>query len=491
MYTHYRLKLFLVLLTFAIIVTLTITFFDNFRLKESIRTDNENHIEQSIQLTKSALSTIDKVYALLDSEIALAMEENTLTLLNKYDENPDFSSWDFTSLAEELTMDIYILDNTNTIQFSNVKEEVGLDFAACCNSLNEKLHERRNSGQLFIDEIDLDLKNNNAKKFSYQATADQKYLIELGYDLTNDAIFKHFDFVPVTKEIVANSPIIKSLTILNFGGISYGKSDEDSIPNERKDTFKKVRESKETIEVEAVYNDQEVNIKYIPFISPYEKSATSFKVIELIYEDEKINPYVETNYQQFVIQLIIIALFTFTASSLIAKWFSKPIYYAYHDSLTKLKNRAAFDDTLDGILKEDSRLFVLILLDVDNFKRVNDQLGHDVGDKLLQIMSKKLQSVTSGDVFRLGGDEFAMLIEIDKDFIIEEKVQFILRELNMVIENRPEIDELAVSVSIGIAYIESGIQKEVLYRRADRALYKAKEKGKSQYAIYEPSFETK
>src|SRR5699024_12321068 len=114
MYTHYRLKLFLVLLTFAIIVTLTITFFDNFRLKESIRTDNENHIEQSIQLTKSALSTIDNVYALLDSEIALAMEENTLTLLNKYDENPDFSSWDFTSLAEELTMDIYILDNTNT-----------------------------------------------------------------------------------------------------------------------------------------------------------------------------------------------------------------------------------------------------------------------------------------------------------------------------------------------------------------------------------------
>src|SRR5699024_2957552 len=218
-----------------------------------------------------------------------------------------------------------ILDKTNTIQYSNVEEEVGLDFAACCNNLNEKLHERRNSGQLYIDEIDLDLQNNNAKKFSYQATGDQEYLIELGYDLTNDAVFKQFDFIPVTKEIVANSTIIKALTILNFGGISYGKSDQDSIPKERKENFKKVRESKEVLEVEAVYNNEEVNIQYIPFISPYEKSATSFKVIELIYEDEKINPYVETNYQQYVIQLIIIALFTFTAPSFIANWSSKPI----------------------------------------------------------------------------------------------------------------------------------------------------------------------
>lgn len=484
MYSNYRWKLFLVLLTFAIVVTVTISYFDYLRLKEEIITDNHVEIQHASEASINALYTIEKVYELLNPKIAENMEEKTEWLLTLYDENPNFSTWDFKSLAEEIQMDIYIIDDSNVIQFSNVQSELGLDFSKCCKTLNNKLHDRRQSGQLYVDEIDIDQQNEHIKKFSYKATKDKQYLIELGYNLENEQVFQQFNFIHEIEGIVEESSIINAIHILNFGGNAYGKNTNSDIPKNRRESFEKARESLEPFDVKDTYGGSDVLVKYIPFISPYDESATSFKVVEIIYDYEKVNPYLATNYREFIIQLTIIAMFTLIASSLIANWFSKPIYYAYHDSLTKLKNRAAFDDLLNDVFAENNRIYMLFILDLDNFKLVNDRLGHVEGDKLLKAIGEKIEETSAGDAFRLGGDEFAIVREIDKDFIVDEKARFILQQVNEVISSKQEIDDLSVSVSMGIACTDSVMTKDMLYKRADQALYEAKDRGKNQYEIF-------
>lgn len=484
MYSNYRFKLFLVLLILAMTVTFTVTTFDYLRLKEQILTENEVEIKNVSRASINALRTVDKIYELLDPEIAKEMEKGTNFLLEKYRENNDFNTWDFTSLAEQLAMDIYILDEQNVVQYSNVEREVGLDFEICCKSLNQTLHERRSSGDLYIDEIDINQYNNQVKKFSYQATDDQKYLIELGYNLENEAIFQHFNFIHEIEEIIEQSSIVHAIHVLNFGGYAYGGK-EDVIPDERAEIFQQVRETDEPIEIETTYKDEDVFIQYIPVHSIYDQSKTSFKVLEIIYEDEDLNPFFMTNIQEFTIQVIIVSVFTLLVSSLIANWFSKPVYYAYHDSLTKLKNRTAFDDMLDDVFAEKSEQYVLFVLDLDNFKLVNDELGHAKGDKLLRKIGRRLNHCTIGDSFRIGGDEFAIVREIDEAFQVDSKAQFILNQLNDVIQQDEALVDLSISVSIGIAYTTEWFEsKEAWYKQADAALYEAKEKGKNQYQIY-------
>lgn len=485
MYSHFRLKLFLVLSTFAIVVTSTITVFDYLRLKEEIKTETEIQLEQATEGAINALQTVDKAFNLLDPKISDAMEKNTAYLLNKYEANSDFTLWNFDRLAEKLNMDIYILDEKNVIRFSNVKAEIGLDFEDCCKRLNEILHERRSTGNLYIDEIDLSLQSKNPKKFSYKATEDQKYLIELGYDLSKEEIYREFDFLKTVNHIVEEFTFIKSINILNYGGIAYGTNEEGLIPSERLASFRQVRDSGEPLEINTVYKGNEAVIAYIPVQSLYDESSTQFKVIEIIYEDEGLNPYIATNYPEFIMQLTIIGIFTLIASSLIANWFSKPIYYAYHDSLTGLKNRTAFDEVLDTLFEENNNMYMLIMLDLDNFKLVNDRLGHSKGDSLLKDIGQTLAHTTNGHAFRLGGDEFAIVKEIDDNFVIDHKAQYILREVNKVINNNSTFNKLSVSVSIGIAYTSPECNtKDLLYKQADIALYIAKEKGKNRYEIY-------
>lgn len=168
---------------FAIVITFTISIVDYMRLNEQTKKDNELQIDQATESVLYALKTIDKAYFYLDEETGKLMEKYTYELQEKYEQNPDFETWDFKALSEKYKMDIFILDEGNKIVYSNVEEEIGLDFSVCCESFNEILNERRESGELFIDGIDLAQKSGEVKKFSYMATKDKKYLIELGYSL--------------------------------------------------------------------------------------------------------------------------------------------------------------------------------------------------------------------------------------------------------------------------------------------------------------------
>ncbi|MFK5913779.1 MAG: bifunctional diguanylate cyclase/phosphodiesterase [Woeseiaceae bacterium] len=157
-------------------------------------------------------------------------------------------------------------------------------------------------------------------------------------------------------------------------------------------------------------------------------------------------------------------------------------FQAMHDALTGLPNRVLLQDRLEQAILQAQRnnsTISLLLLDLDRFKEINDTLGHPVGDKVLRIVSSRLEEcVRSMDtVARLGGDEFAVItLESDKTKI-EKLLNRIIKSIEYVITI--EDQKLYVGVSIGIAtFPNDGNNGDILIQRADIAMYSAKRENK-------------
>lgn len=165
-------------------------------------------------------------------------------------------------------------------------------------------------------------------------------------------------------------------------------------------------------------------------------------------------------------------------------------YMAHHDSLTLLPNRVAYRNSIDGRLvkvKTEGTLFNLLLIDLDNFKPVNDTYGHVVGDELLVESATRLSTlVSSGDTaIRLGGDEFAILQQVNCNQISEAEAlaNKVLHALNAPFNCSGHT--FAISSSIGISCApQHGQTREDLFAHADLALYTSKNFGRNCFHFY-------
>ena len=164
-------------------------------------------------------------------------------------------------------------------------------------------------------------------------------------------------------------------------------------------------------------------------------------------------------------------------------------FLAHHDVLTELPNRALYLDRLEQAITRapwHGRLVAALFIDLDRFKNINDTLGHEVGDRLLQELGcRLLLSIREGDtVARFGGDEFAILLDdIASEKDVSGVAQKILDTLSppFVIDGR----DLYVTASIGISlYPNDGNQPGILLRNADIAMYRAKDLGKNNCQFY-------
>ncbi|MBW3564120.1 MAG: EAL domain-containing protein [Acidobacteria bacterium] len=162
-------------------------------------------------------------------------------------------------------------------------------------------------------------------------------------------------------------------------------------------------------------------------------------------------------------------------------------YQAYHDPLTALPNRMLFLDRLSVALnhaKRNQTLVAVMFLDLDNFKFINDTLGHSVGDALLKEVAARLSSSVRLDdtVSRMGGDEFTLLTDIP----VEDDARTIARKILDAVAEPFLIDshELFITTSIGIAlYPEDGEDSDTLLKNADSAMYRAKALGRNNYQL--------
>lgn len=155
------------------------------------------------------------------------------------------------------------------------------------------------------------------------------------------------------------------------------------------------------------------------------------------------------------------------------------------DGLTKLLNRRGLENRLKDIFKSNNSNGVLIIFDLDNFKSVNDILGHPIGDEVLKIFSRCLtNSFRENDIIsRIGGDEFVVFINKNMELdTLSKKLDGLLNnirsDLNYYYKN------YGLSTSIGVAYRDNHINTyEELYEEADKGLYKAKNLGKDGFYI--------
>ncbi|MHA6250415.1 diguanylate cyclase domain-containing protein [Oceanobacillus sp. CAU 1775] len=485
-----RLKLAIVMIICAILVSFAIATTDYLRQKSFTIENHERTLNQTADIVENSIRSVEKAYALFDKEASRVMQSNMDYLLNQYDQQHDFEEWDFHQLQEMLGMDIYIINEKNVITHSNVTADINLDFEACCQSLAKVLDVRRSTGEFYEDGMEIEQETGMIKKYSYMATPDKKYIIELGLNLENGEVFQAFNFLDVTDELLKSHPSINEINILHNGGLVFGKTAAESkLSNERMSALKQSIEENSKIEFSGEWKSEFAIYRYLPYVSNFETGVSKNKAIEIIYNDRELQSILKENREIFFFQLISVLLIISVISFVIHQWVKKQVYLAYHDNLTKLKNRTAFEEYIENELgKNKDTMTGIMMIDLDNFKLVNDYLGHDKGDYLLYTVAQTIkESVKAkGEVFRLGGDEFVAIIPSTTVDEIEEVAEQIIYSLEKSIKLQKELTGFNITASIGICFSpQHSSYSDTLYKKADIALYHAKEKGKNQYCIYD------
>lgn len=166
---------------------------------------------------------------------------------------------------------------------------------------------------------------------------------------------------------------------------------------------------------------------------------------------------------------------------------SKLSHIAHHDTLTGLGNRLKLYEELDSLIHQPNKAgFSLLYLDIDRFKNINDTLGHEYGDKLLNLVSLRLLDFVNSDgkVYRLGGDEFVVIYPLIHQTL---GITNITRNINDILSAPYTIDEntILTSASIGVCiYPQHGKDTTNLLKNADAAMYQSKQNGRNGYCLY-------
>lgn len=485
-----RVKLTIVLLVFSLLLSILIAVVDYEKLRDTVLQSQKTEIQFAEDKIIHNLSTIDKVYNLFDMDMAKKMEDISTELLMKYETEPDFGKWDFNALKEVYEMDIFILDETNTVTYSSFEADIGLDFKACCSGLSALLDKRRAEGVFTHDGLDLQSKTGELKKFSYMPTPDHRYLFELGVLLEDKEIFKQFSFMTTIDSLQQEYDIIDSIHVYNSGGNLLGvktKNFKTNMIDDRfLDVFEQVRKNGETEEVIVSENGEKLTYRFIPYMADEIRGYSTKRIVAIAYNNDLVAGILSQYKNQFFRQLIAILIGVVVLSFIIARIVARPIHLAFHDSLTGLSNRAAFEDEMQKRVHRNKK-HSLMMIDLDNFKSINDRLGHIEGDKILKVFALTIKdSLSPGQLAaRVGGDEFLILVDSDEIEKVEQKAMVLIRNFNSKMDDYSHDLGIQTSLSIGIAVSATKEPFDELYARADKALYKSKMNGKNQYSVFQ------
>ncbi|NOX16253.1 MAG: diguanylate cyclase [Epsilonproteobacteria bacterium] len=212
--------------------------------------------------------------------------------------------------------------------------------------------------------------------------------------------------------------------------------------------------------------------------------------IYMILVPRKFNQYLEfeSSTKKIVIFLIFITLLGFPIGYVISNYIEK-IYLEkidmkkqiYIDELTKVYNRKAYNEKIQenlDLFKRYDTKFCIALLDIDNFKKVNDTYGHINGDRVLKVMSKSIKGIIrkTDTIFRIGGEEFVIIFsntKLEDAYIVSEKIR-------LAVATNEIIKDTKVTISIGLSESKKDDDVDTMFKRIDKLLYKSKQDGKNK-----------
>lgn len=490
LYKRFRRNLLIILTVFVLLIIAFLSFIDMKRMSAQLTDDYIERIHLAEMNVKTALKQWNVDYMMLDEQIAEKMRTNSETLLKKYEENPRFEEWDFNELKSQFDMDVYIINKENKVIYSSFKQDLGLDFNSCCKPFATLLTERREKGVFVDDVIDLQKDVGELKKYSYMPTNDGEYILELSYDVERNLAFQQFSFVPVMNNLKTNYPFIKSISIFNEDYYELNESKMRSLLSNKQEIYP------------FEWVDQSSTIKENNYIFLNKPNNTldesTIKVVEIAYDNSKVQKSLKESKSIFYIQVVGTFFLAVLIIIFIYKIVEKPMYLAFHDRLTGLKNRAAFENEIQRLLESNNSSFGLLLLDFDNFKRVNDTLGHDSGDLLLKFVANYIKTMLPEKSYfaRFGGDEFIILLkDIKHRQEMEQLANRLIKSFKEIHNEHPcfelykkgfqVVSQCDVTLSIGGSlYPQDGKDGDTLYKKADIALYYSKEHGKCRYTYY-------
>lgn len=387
------------------------------------------------------------------------------------------------------------MDKTNTIRYTTFKEDLGLSFSACCQKFSSLLDERRTSGDFYADGIDVSVNTGELKKFSYMGTPDGKYLFELGVNISELEAFRKFNFVATGNYLAKKYDELLEVRILNMGGYflidsseEYDELSVDEMPIQFQQAFKKAKASLEPVEYSIEHMDGTLQTyRFVPYEAEVQRGDSTTRVIYMKYTNKGELILLQQNTKQYFRVLGISLLVSLIVLTVMIRILSSTFNLAKYDPLTGVLNRASYLARVKDALKSKNKTIGLLLIDLDNFKMVNDQFGHAAGDEVLIKASEIFEHAVKrkkGFAARLGGDEFAVVVPYARKDKLEAITAEIMASIKEV-QNESHDKEVwnVMSVSIGGALSANADNENKLFKRADEALYQSKKAGKSQYYI--------
>ncbi|WP_107842065.1 GGDEF domain-containing protein [Metasolibacillus meyeri] len=489
-----HIKLFLSLIIFAIILVTVVTQTN----RKLIQNDIQERAKVNWSLIENQildnLETIDIVQHQLEQELSKTVEKELRQMAELYKENPNILSWDLEQMKSEHGMEIYILDDTNTIIHTTYRTDLGISFKDCCAEFDRVLTQRRQSGEFFTEGIDISTQTNEMWKYSYLATPDHKYLMEIGIPAKEIALFNNFNFVDIATKLPQEYDDLLEVKIMSRAGkyLSGSNGERGSVKDSDADfqaAFQRALETSNIVQYDKQMGEGVIETyRFLPYDNVQNRSYSTKRIVFLKYNNATELAWLKVNTQQFYFILGVAMLTSLIALVALNLILMKTVRQAERDPLTGVYNRATYLEQVEKLLRRTQQKKIgLLLFDVDNFKQVNDRYGHIKGDMVLVELAKMLEQLArkEGLVVRFGGDEFAIVV---KDATVD-KLERIANEAIRDVRQRREGSDLAwqlLSLSIG-GTLQTDLQETErdLYSRADEALYASKNAGKDRYSLKE------
>lgn len=435
-------------------------------------------------------------FSIVEKQLNQDMEEKSKQLLELYEENPDVYSWNLEALDEEFEgYHIYVIDENLKVIRSTYAPDLGLDFNRFV-SFSKLLRSRLKGDSFAVDRMDQQINTMKISKFSYQPTPDNKYLLELSAKM--DVLYPVLNEINVYTEaekMIDNYQSVEEISFYKYSpetGIAGELSGENEgvyleLPPSESEDVKQVFEEQKRLNI--AFEEGNYSRSYFPIFTEDEAGSwwDAF-VVGIKYNNDYMLQEISGIRNLFLINGLIMLIVFVVFTSSIVYLLRRFEYMAYHDSLTGLANHTLFSTQLEDNLNEEENKAV-IFADINDFEEINARFGHEMSELIIEKAAARLNKTFKGwdekeDLCRIGGVKFAAVFSgFDSQAELDKAAEEIIGAFNIPLEIGE--NKFFISLTLGISiYPRDGKDIETLFKKADYALYKAKNE-QTDYLIYD------